>query len=92
MMKNHYRVLVIVICVLIRLGYLSGRASKILFQLVFLKTPLVPDKWTCVDVETCDVCLDCFSRLTLGLIFTTPLLYCVSGVERQSIPPRFLSI
>ncbi len=88
MIKNHYRVLVIVICVLIRLGYLSGRASKILFQLAFLKTPLVPDKRTCVDVETCDVCLDCFIRLSN--------LYDSSVVLRQwsgtSILPRFLSI
>ncbi len=55
MMKNHYRVLVIVIGVLIRLGYLSGRTTKILFQLAFLKNTLVPDKWTNVDVEPCDV-------------------------------------
>ncbi len=46
-----------------------------------LKNPLVPDKWTSIDVETCDVCLDCFSRL--GPIFTKTLLYCVSGVVRQ---------
>ncbi len=35
MMKNHYRGLVMVIGVLIRLGYLSARASTILFQLGF---------------------------------------------------------
>ncbi len=46
-----------------------------------LKNPLVPDKRTSVDVEPCDVCLDCFGRL--GPIFTTPLLHCVSGVVRQ---------
>ncbi len=35
LLKNHYRVSVIVIGVLIRLGYLSARASQILFQLAF---------------------------------------------------------
>ncbi len=80
MMKYHYRVLVIVIGVLIRIGYLSAWASKIIFQLAFLKNPHV-DKWTSIDVEPCDVRLDCFIRL--GPIFTTPLLYCVSGVVCQ---------
>ncbi len=54
-----------------RLLVRSGRSNSLSVGL--LKTALVPDKRTSVDVEPCDVCLDCFIRL--GPIFTTPLLY-----------------
>ncbi len=68
-----------------RLLVCSGEYNYLSFGL--LKNPLVPNKRTSVDVEPCDVRLDCFIRL--DPIFTTPLLVVLRQWSGTSILPSF---